>query len=350
MSGPNPRVAAVTELYPPAHGGVQETTRLSCEYLAARGLEVRVYTSQLRHMDELKVGEWRTVRNFPSEDVRNGVQVRRFPSGGVFQAILGVLAALSRRLHLPFTPVLYCVCRTRAMRKAALVRELTVFRPDVILAAPASNAILSIVLEAARRLPGARLFVHTALHINDPTLMDFKGLVRRLRRADLALVNTEYEKEYLISQGLDPVRIAVKGPGVDVARFLSLSSDAADKEVVGRVRGKKYVIYFGRKQKGKGMESLVEAVELLRRDHPELYVVLAGQETKYSKRMLAEWSSKLFLINISNVNEATKRGLMEKAFAVSMVSRVDSFGVVYCESWLTRRPVVGADKIGRAHV
>jgi D-inositol-3-phosphate glycosyltransferase len=218
------------------------------------------------------------------------------------------------------------------------------FKPEVILAAPATDVMLSIALEGACRLPGAKLFVHTAIHISDTQEENFENLARQLRRMDMVFTNTEYEKKFLTAHGLDPAQVEVKGPGVDVGRFLSLSAGAADKGMMDRVLDKTYVLYFGRKQKGKGLESLVEAVELLRRDYPGLYVVLGGEETEHSKKLaLVQWKSKPFILSMDPVEDATKRALMEKALAFSMVSHVDSFGIVYCESWLSRRPVIGAD-------
>ena len=341
VTEPHLRVAVLTPLYRPSLGGVQETMRLYCEYLTERGFEVRVYTSQLRRMDELKTGQWKTVRNFPSEELKNGIRITRFPAGGVWEAVLGLCSAASLKLHLPFARTLRRIYRTRGMRKTALLRELAKFKPKIILAAPATDSVLSIGLEAIRHLPDARLFVFTALHISDLQVKDLEWLMRQLRQADMTLVITEYEKKFLISHGLNPDKVALTGPGVDVGHFLSMSGDMADKRVMELVLDKKYVLFFGRKQEGKGIESLIEAVEILRQDYPELYVTLAGEETTYSEAASAGRRLKPFIIDIGHVDEATKLQLMKNGLAFSMVSRADSFGIVYCESWLAHRPVIG---------
>ncbi|MGH2458367.1 MAG: glycosyltransferase family 4 protein, partial [Chloroflexota bacterium] len=42
------------------------------------------------------------------------------------------------------------------------------------------------------------------------------------------------------------------------------------------------------------------------------------------------------------VDEAVKRDALDAAALVAMPSRTDSFGIIYLESWLYRKPVIGA--------
>ncbi len=337
------RIAVVTPLYAPSLGGVQETLRLFCAFLAENGHEVRVYTSQLRRMDEIRMGQFKTVKNFPAEEVKDGVRIKRCPAGGLLEAALGFLAAVSRKLRLPISGVIGRMHRARGMRKAAILWELDSFNPDVILVAPATDPVLSIGLEASRRKPVIKLLAMTALHISDLEVRELSRLVRQLCLTDIAIVNTDYEKEFLVSHGLGRDKVIVAGPGVDTGRFLSLSGGQADKRAVDAVSNKPYVLYCGRQQDGKGIDCLIDAVEILRPDYPELAVALAGEKTAYSEEASVEWKSKPFFLDIGYVDEVTKRWLMENAVAFSMVSRADSYGIVYCEAWLARRPVIGAD-------
>ena len=42
------------------------------------------------------------------------------------------------------------------------------------------------------------------------------------------------------------------------------------------------------------------------------------------------------------VDESAKRDVLDAAALVAMPSRTDSFGIIYLESWLYRKPVIGA--------
>ncbi len=332
------KIAIVTPFYEPSIGGIQQTMRISAEYLVEQGMKVKVFTSQFNKMNEIKTGNCKVVRNFVPHEVKNGVDIQRFDCGGVASAFWSLCYALCYRIYRPASNFFHFIFQMKQFHGRQMLEEILNYNPDFIFAAPAIDVILSISLRAASESK-AKVLVHTALHLNDPHAHYMEKLMAYLRKVDVVLTNTEYEREFLISKGISSDRVKVHGPGLDYEPTLKASSDPVDQKILSQVQGKKYILYFGRKQVGKGADTLVDAVRLLRNEFPDLYVVLAGEEGGYKPSE----QDQSFLINISSCDLAAKRWLMNQAYAFSMVSNIDSFGIVYCESWLSKKPVIGAD-------
>jgi glycosyltransferase involved in cell wall biosynthesis len=102
----------------------------------------------------------------------------------------------------------------------------------------------------------------------------------------------------------------------------------------------------------KGAVQAVEAVRRLWWAGREVELVLAGAVLSpfqgYLDELPAEERSRLHVLG--SVDEGTKRDLLAAADVVAMPSRTDSFGIVYLEAWLYRKPVIGARAWGVSDV
>ena len=339
------RIAFITPLYFPSVGGTQAWLDLLGKYLVSQGHEVRVYTSQRSRMEEPRIGHWRAIKHFPSDEIKNGVQIRRFPCGGWLEMLLGVARSAAGKLHLPFRGVFKDLYELRLTRSTRMLKALKDFKPDAILLKPYNASRLKLLL-AAGRATGASIFVHTALHVDAPHSDLSRSELALLGDCDGVFTNTEYERTFLTGCGVNAGNIHVTGVGIDteVSATAHGEENPLTEKLMRDLSGKKYVLYLGRKQEGKGIEALIAAMEKVRVRFPEARLVLAGESTEFFERhILPLTAGKGYIDNVGRVEGALKHRLFENAFIFAMVSRVDSFGLVYLEAWRFKKAVIGAD-------
>lgn len=338
------KIAIITPLYFPSIGGTQASLLRFAEFLHAKGDAVRVFTSQAGSMDEMNARSLKTVIHFPPCEIKDGVEIWRYPCGGLLDFCLRALYALSYKGRFWFHPALYNLYQLRSMRAPQIVRDLKKFKPDAILIKPYTEPLVILAL-SARRKTGAKLFVSTSLHLDCPKSQYSDRFIRRLKAFDAVMTNTEYERSFLKARGIDEAKIHVTGVGIDTKRALKpLEQGLIDTVLQKKLSSKKYVLYLGRKQDGKGLETLIAAMEKVRTQFPEVMLVLAGESTEhFDSRIVPLLSGKDFCENADEINDATKQWLFQNASVFSMVSNVDSFGIVYLEAWLCKKPVIGAD-------
>ena len=98
----------------------------------------------------------------------------------------------------------------------------------------------------------------------------------------------------------------------------------------------------------KGAGHLVAAARQLWRDGSGLHLVLAGKRFGHfdpvPAGLTAAESGRLHLLG--EITESEKHDLLAAADVVAMPSRTDSFGIVFLEAWLRRKPVVGSTAWG----
>ncbi len=295
-------------------------------------------------MDELKIPSSKRIQNFPDTETKDGVLIKRYSCGGVLDFCLGFAYAVSFKLKLPFTEALFDLYRLRVARVSRLLKDLRTFAPDVVLADPYIGYQAEILFRA-QKTTGAKIMMRTALHIDFPGSDYSPKKLKRLAGLDAVMTNTEYERRFLIDCGVSAERIHVTGVGIDSQEWSAASADdGADISLQKKLSGKKYVLYLGRKQEGKGIETLIEAMQKVATRFPDAVLVLAGESTPYFDQKVAPLIKRhSFIENVGRVQGAVKRWLLQNAYIFSMVSNADSFGIVYLEAWLCKKPVIGAD-------
>ncbi len=97
-----------------------------------------------------------------------------------------------------------------------------------------------------------------------------------------------------------------------------------------------YLLYFGRREGGKGVPLLLEWFSrLVRSGQEEMRLVLAGDgETRVPAE--AAWA----VLDVGFLDPEDKRDAAAGALAVCQLSRKESFSIVLMESWLQGRPVI----------
>lgn len=101
-----------------------------------------------------------------------------------------------------------------------------------------------------------------------------------LREADGVIASNETERDDILARcGLDPSRLYVAPCGVDLSLFHPGDRTEA-RAALGLGRDEKVALYVGRIEPLKGLDTFIEAADLLRRRVPRLRVLLVGGVTR----------------------------------------------------------------------
>ncbi|MGH7322687.1 MAG: glycosyltransferase family 4 protein [Candidatus Rokuibacteriota bacterium] len=337
------RVLHVVHDYFPAIGGSETLFQKIGEGLAARGAEVWVFTSTALRVSDFVEGDGTGLP--PGLGELNGVHVRRFRYVRFPRWVrrgLGGAAAVWWSRHWPGYG------RVKAAwvgpHLPGLVRAAVRLHPDLITATAAPFLPMYAAARAGRRA-GVPVALMPCLHPGDRWLTDNPALFALLRRADAVLTLTRFERLLLQSLGVEGERLHHLGGGVSPEAPVCASRDL--REQFHLPRSEPLVLFFGRKEEGKGLHEIVEAMRQIWQDGSRATLVLAGASTTFSATHLlssleglpSEWRSRIIVRD--DVSEAEKWGWYTECDLLVHPSRIESFGLVYLEAWLCGKPVIG---------
>ncbi len=325
--------------YHPSIGGSQHLfRRLSAELVSRFGDEVTVVTSDA-------LGEPRDVRtpriDKPRESL-DGVSVFRFKTMRRGHAVLRFCAKAARRMRLPFADLL-------ALLYAGPISTgmlLAVIRSGAdVVCATSFGYIHMLYPSIANRLRIRKpVVLYGALHIVDNHIDPV--VLRAISRADAYVANTAFERGVLVQKGVPAEKIHIVGPGVDLEEYGDVDPVVA-RQRYGIGAGP-VVAYIGRQAAGKGIDTLVESMASVWEQIPEATLLIAGGRGSFSQP-LAEWlaalppGSRSRVVVLDDFDEAEKPYLFAACDVLSMVSKFESFGIVYLEAWASGKPVIGSD-------
>jgi D-inositol-3-phosphate glycosyltransferase len=173
--------------------------------------------------------------------------------------------------------------------------------------------------------------------------------------ADRLIAATPAERTQLIHfYGADPAKIVIIPPGVDLARFRAMAKEEARKQV--NLPGeRKHILFTGRIEPLKGIDTLLQATALLHRRRPELMqtskVTIIGGDLKRVGQdpeltRLYELRCNLNLCNVVGFVGAKEQeelaAYLAAADLVVMPSHYESFGMVALEAMATGTPVIAS--------
>ncbi len=140
----------------------------------------------------------------------------------------------------------------------------------------------------------------------------------------------------------------------DVVRFsgvvpdkISVTYEAADKitavaESLPELTNKKFIMYVGRPTPHKNLARLIEAFGLVRAQHPDLTLVLAGKKDANYERVEAAARQKGLLFT-GFISEGRLRWLYENCAAYVFPSLSEGFGLPGLEAMIHGAPVVSSN-------
>jgi glycosyltransferase involved in cell wall biosynthesis len=285
----------------------------------------------------------------------NGVEIRRFGVRYVLSskwsfAAIRLAIRLLASAPLDTRPFLFRLC-TWVPWVPDLERELTIKSPENaynivhVTNIPFDSLVYSAYRFARqRRIP---LVITPFLHLGEPgdeavrRYYTMPHQMTMLRNSSVVIVQTELERSYLLSQGVRAERMRKIGVGIDPEH---LRGGCAD-----RFRAKYHVhapivFYIGTQAYDKGTVHLVEAMQKLWERGSKARLVLAGPVTSsfegYFRSLPEATRERCHLLGF--ISEEDKRDLLDAGDVFAMPSRTDSFGIVYLEAWLYKKPVIGA--------
>ena len=184
---------------------------------------------------------------------------------------------------------------------------------------------------------------------------------RLLREADRIIASTEAElAQFRWVYQIDTDRAVVIEPGVDPARFYPIPEDEA-REYVGAVDGRRIILFVGRIEPLKGLDSLLEAVALMENrgliaKHSIHLMVIGGEPDASPEQLSAEMSRLQTLSRDLGIHEwvtflgkraqDTLQYFYSAAEVVVMPSHYESFGLVALEAMACGTPVVASEAGG----
>lgn len=189
------------------------------------------------------------------------------------------------------------------------------------------------------------------------------GECRVVARADRLVAPTPAERTQLIDYyGADPAKIIVLSPGVDLRRFRNMTKEQA-KASLDLSPEHSSIVFTGRIEPLKGIDTLLHATAILRRARPtvanQAKVTIIGGDLRTVGRdqemtRLHELRCRLNLCDMVRFVGAKDQDVLPYYFAaadmVVMPSHYESFGMVALEAMATGTPVIASAVGGLAEL
>ncbi len=259
------KILFFTDNFPPEVNAPASRTFEHCRHWATKGHQITVITCA-PNFPHGKVFDGYRNKLWQVEQM-DGIKVVRVwsyiaPNAGFVKRILDFVSYMVMAIIAAFfverpnliigtSPQLFTVCAawfTGLWRRVPYVFELRDLWPESIKAVGAMRQ--SFVISALETL---EMFLY--------------------RRAALIVVVTNAFKRNLVSRGIDGAKIKVVTNGVDLSRFKAGAKDAALTTQIG-LDGCFVAGYVGTHGLAHALETLVDAAELLERDHAELNIMI----------------------------------------------------------------------------
>ncbi len=197
----------------------------------------------------------------------------------------------------------------------------------------------------------------------EPSDLRLDSEARLLKGADRVVAATPAEVaqiQWLYRE--DTSRVVVIPPGVDISRFYPIPEDEA-KEFIGVPCHDRMLLFVGRIEPLKGLDTLIEAVGILHKEgvmdkHPFCLAVIGGDPQVSREQMTAEMSrlqslrQSLGILDLVTFLGKRDQDTLPYYYSASEVvvvpSHYESFGLVALEAMACGTPVVASETGGLA--
>ena len=181
--------------------------------------------------------------------------------------------------------------------------------------------------------------------------------------ADTLIAATPAEEAQLIDlYGANPQKIAIIPPGVDLERFRPIAKDEAKKRV-GIPCGDTNILFAGRIEPLKGIDTMLRAMALIQERRPEVLhnacmAIIGGDpwadDLDEEMARLQQLRTDLDIHDLVTFLGAKDQDLLPNYYAaaevVVMPSHYESFGMVALEAMAMGTPVIASEVGGLAHL
>lgn len=334
------RILHVCPFYYPVIGGGQSHMKELSERLARRKHDVTVLT---RNCSD-GFGDWGACNRplLPNAETINGVKVKRFTPLDFPRRFLRVHGS---GLALRTINSDYLNMWAEGPYIPQLIAETLRSKPDVV-------TVLSWFMPAIpyhiclAKLWRKFAFVGIPLFHSDQKWASRRVYPKMLAHCDAILANTEHEARYINSLVSGKHEVHVVGVGISPAEFAKPEGE--------RIRARyglgclPVVGYVGKRIADKGVGTLAKAMKIVWRSNENVRLVLAGplgqsEDARQAEDgLLADLSAaeRHRIVQIGSFTDEDKPSIFD-AFDIFAMPSSESFGIVYLEAWMCRKPVIG---------
>jgi glycosyltransferase involved in cell wall biosynthesis len=334
------KVLHLIQRYPPAVGGSETWCREVSQYLSSMGDQVTVLTLDILEEQEYwkdpAHDRWRV--RLGRVDWDNAVLVRRYrrslPIPLLYHLVFRLILDKMLRIYFYGPHSIEMYGRLFAEAAAADVVHLhTVPYPH------------NFIGYLAARLRGKRVVITPHFHPDHPHYERWSNYCL-LRRCDAVIAVSEYERDYLVKNGVDSAKIIVTGNGVHLRDYIPRDLAEFEVELRGRYglsSATKFILFIGRKLEYKGIATLVDAFRRLSHEE-DVVLLLAGPSSSWFEEFYGILSAKdrEQIIDLGTASTQEKINLLHLADVLVLPSRFEAFGIVFLEAWACGTPVIGA--------
>ncbi len=166
-----------------------------------------------------------------------------------------------------------------------------------------------------------------------------------LRHADRVVANSDHTRDTLLDMGVEPARISLIYPGVDVSKFRPDLDTAGLRESLGIDADEKLLFSVGRLSRRKGFDQVIRAVGMLHAEGMPVRYVIAGigEDADYLDDLIHELGLQGTVHRIGPVGEADLPRWLNACDAFAMPNREingdnEGFGMVFIEAAACGKP------------
>ena len=174
-----------------------------------------------------------------------------------------------------------------------------------------------------------------------------------LHHADKIIANSEHTRDTLLAMDVNPERVAIIYPGVDVSVFRPGLEVTGLRESLGIHSDDNLVFSVGRLSRRKGFDQVIRAVARLRAKGINVHYVLAGigEDRDYLAGIIREHSIQNRVHMIGAVTDQDLPRWLNTCDVFAMPNREidgdnEGFGMVFIEAAACGKPVLAGDAGG----
>jgi len=181
------------------------------------------------------------------------------------------------------------------------------------------------------------LIILPLMHIEDE-FYHWRHYYEMLKKADCVFALTSYSKNEVFDiLGTNCLNI---GAGIETGIFLNNNVNGARFREKFHLENNEIILTVSRKSPQKKYEYLIQAVDAIHQEHPDAILVMIGPDND----KIPIRSENVLYLGILSMEDLVDAYDACDIFA--MMSESESFGMVFCEAWSRKKPVIGNRNCG----
>ncbi|MBN1869558.1 MAG: glycosyltransferase [Candidatus Omnitrophica bacterium] len=335
------KVVNIIQRYPPAIGGSEKWCQENCQFMAKKGMEVKVLTTDLYQIEDFfkNVDENQMSFKFGRLEYDGRVLVKRYKTTRfpewcyrIFTSPLWSKTVLGLFFHSPHSWRMY-LHLLKEIRDADLVHLHTL---------PYFHNFVGL---GAAKLLGKKIICTPHFHSGHPHY-ERKMNYWLLRQCDGVLTVSKTEKIYLEAKGIPPKKLFDSGNWINAELYQKRDFPQFKNDLFLKYQiqeGNKIILFIGKKYFHKGLDTLMEAVNDLNAEAPFktfLFLVGPGTEEFNAYYNCLQSEEKKYIIDLGVIPHQQKVNLLHLCDLLVLPSKFEAFGIVFLEAWVCGKPVI----------